>query len=1039
MSIKRTMITLFFVLLAGISMAQTKTITGTVSDETGISLPGVSIIIVGTARGTITDIDGRYSILADPADQLQFRFVGMQTQTLTVGERTTINVVLRAEVTEMEQVVVVGYGVQKRESVVGSITQTTGEELKRAVGGSDLANSITGLMPGVITIKTSGIPGGGGIDDRETEIYIRGQTTWNEGQPLILVDGIERRMMDVDPNEVENISVLKDASATAVFGVKGANGVILVTTKRGATGKPKLSYESSVAASSISKLPSVLNSYDVNTVLNRAIENAVPADENAWKDFVPWEILQYYKTQEYPELYPDVNWTDEMSNDFAWSHRHNLNVNGGTDFVKYFLSLGYLYEGDIMRTEDFGQGYDPDFKYERYNFRSNLDFSITKTTTLGVNLAGYYGSQQRPEGGRFDIWKGLYGNPPDMYPIRYADGTYADTDIYDRYSNAIYLINFGGLSKENRSEINTDFILTQKLDVITKGLTFKAKVSYDNRFISTGPNISDEGLTRKYISPGILDAKTAADSAKYITYKYPQSFTQTSHGYNYVGTPLSMGSEYISNSNANNIYRSLFYELSLNYARNFGDHAFTGLFLLNRRENTTGSNFTNYREDWVGRATYDYAKRYFLEFNGAYNGSEKFDLQYRFGFFPSLAGGWMLSNENFFRNVLPFANVFKIRYSWGKVGNDQGIARWQYVSGWDKTNITRPFGAPVTQPGYPIYLEAVVANPDIRWETAEKQNIGLETGFFKSLIAVNFDYFWEHRYDMFINSDDRTSNIIFGATLPSANIGELRSKGWELEVKFSKAWPNSRLWSNYHWSRATDEVIFRDDPELRPDYQKLAGYPIGQTRTQLYSGIIQSWDEMYTGVVQPTNTYYLPGDHRIVDYNADGTIDANDNVPYMYPNRPEYTYGWTLGYNYKGFSAMAQFYGVYNVSGSQSYGEFHINYHIAYDLQLNESWSPEAGRTTGDNLYKHVRYNTGSPNGHYWVWDYSYFKLQNAEISYTFTGNRLNKAGISQLRVFLNGNNLWLWNKTLEDRDRPKDQREYPVLKRYNCGVNVTF
>jgi TonB-linked SusC/RagA family outer membrane protein len=1002
--------------------AQQKQITGVVSDYlTQETLPGVSIALKGTTLGTITDVDGNYLIRAQVGDTLVFTYIGYVPEEVIIGEPSIINISMSIDIIGLKEIVVIGYGVQKKESVVGSIVQTGSEEIKRAATSStDLANSLTGLLPGVITVRTSGIPGGEGIDDRATEIFIRGRTTWNQSQPLVLVDGVERKMMDIDPNEVETISVLKDASATAVFGVKGANGVVLITTKRGKSGKPKLSFESQVSSVSLSKLDPVLNSYDARYLKNFAIINELGIDPNSWADFTPPEILNYYRDGTYPELYADVNWRDELTRDFSLSQRHNLNVAGGTDFVKYFLSLGYLSEGDIMRTQDFGQGYSPEFKYDRYNFRSNLDFDLTKTTRFSVNLSGFYGQQQRSAGNRFNMWKGIYGAPPDLYPPIYEDGTWAHYSGFDRYTNPLYELNIGGIELNNRSEINTDFKLSQKLDRITKGLSVNAQLSYDNRLLTRGPDISDPGELRKWINPRIVDAQNAADSARFILLLYPQAFTQTSHGYNFVKEPLSREAERIRSQEINGLYRALFYQASVNYAREFGRHSVTGLALFNRRENVIGSAFTNFREDWVGRVTYDFDRRYFVEFNGAYNGSEKFSTDYRFGFFPSLAGGWMLSNEEFFQKALPFVNTFKMRYSWGKIGDDSGIARWQYVSGWSRgtgNNGIWRFGSPFLADGYPFYYESVVANPFVRWESAEKQNIGLETGIFNNLFQFNFDYFWEHRYDMFIERDDRLSNIIFGKDLPAANIGELKSFGWEAELKFSKTNRNSRMWGNVQWARATNEILFREDPELMPGYQKQEGFPIGQRRTHISAGINNNWDEVYTNTVGQTNVNTLPGDYRLIDYNADGVIDQNDAVPYQYTDRPEYNYGFTLGYRYKNFETMLQFYGVYNVTDNDPYGEFHENYSIARAFHLNESWSPEMGRTS-DAAYRHLRYNTGASTAEYFIWDYSYFRLQTIEISYNLSGRLLASIGVTNLRIFVSGNNLWIWNKLLEDRDR---------------------
>lgn len=1033
-------------------LGQTQNITGRVTDSDGNPLVGVTVVISETTKGVVTDLDGTYTIEAEVGDELNFSFVGMQPKSFTVSpETTTINVTLTEDVTAMEEVLVVGYGTQKKESKVAAIVQVEGDEITRSIGGSNLSNSLNGYLPGLVTIRYNGMPGGGTLtggeptgqytDSRPSQIFIRGQTTWNGGEPLILVDGVERNMNEVDPNEVQTISVLKDASATAVFGVKGADGVILITTKRGSVQKPKLSYESIVTGKRLSEIPNTLNSYDVNHMRNQAIEHGLVADGPIWDAYTPWEVLQYYKTQEYPELYPDVDWAEETTREVGVSHRHNLNVTGGTDFVKYFLSLGYLNEGDIFKAEDMGQGYKPDFNYQRYNFRSNLDFKLTETTEFALNLSALHGRVQRPGiGNSLNVYSSVYGNAPDLFPVRYSDGMIGYANIQTQMRNPVHELNYYGITRGNRSELNADFILTQKLDFITKGLSVKGRLSTDNHYYSWGPNYAwdKDGTVTKYIDPGILNAETAEDSAKYITYTYPQSYSESAHGYNYLDLPNYNSVEGIQNSS---LYRSLYYEFALNYAREFGRNELTGLILFNRREHTTGSDFTSYREDWVGRVTYSYDRRYFLEFNGAYNGSEKFDREYRFGFFPSVAAGWMLSNETFFESALPFFNIFKLRYSYGQVGNDAGIARWQYVSVWNKRNHGKPFGHPFTQDRFDLYFEEKIANPDLHWEVATKNNIALESGIFNNLFTLNFDYFWEHRTDMFIAGSQRTNTVIFGGPLPSANLGEAKSWGWEMELGFSKAFSNSRIWSKLSWARVQDEVIFRDDPPLRPDYQKNEGFSIGQMTSYVNTGIISSWNDLYTGVVGENNQLLLPGDYRLMDFNADGVINADDVVPYGYSRRPEYQYSFSVGFSYKSLSLSARIFGVYNVSGSPqdiAFMEFNQNKHVAFDYHRDESWSPEAGRTSQD-LYPHVRYNFQSNKGHYFIWDMSYLRLQNAELSYGFTGSNMERIGIDNLRVFLLANNILLWNKIPVDVDQPNYPPNYPMTYSMSLGVNLGF
>ncbi len=1044
----------FFLLLIGMCLpsfsvqGQVTAISGVVKDDKNEILVGVTIINLQSKKGTVTNADGSYTLEAKKGDPVRFSYIGMETQTITVGNTSVINVTISASEV-LEEVVVVGYGTQKKESVVGAIVQTKGADLKQRMAGSDIANSLTGTLPGLVTLRSSGIPGGSGIDDSGTQIFIRGRSTWNGGQPLILVDGVERSFNDIDPDQVETVSILKDASATAVFGVKGANGVILVTTKRGKEGKPVFSVETSVSFSKLSRNYGILNSYDARTVKNMGILHEVALKESSWQQYTPNRILEYYRTQQYPELFPDVNWQKEITNPHAVSNRVSLNLSGGTKFVKYFSTLSYLHEGDILKTQDFGQGYDPNFSYKRYNFRTNLDFNITRTTTFSVNLAGYYGNQQRPAGDRFNFWKGFSGQPPDLTPVRYSDGVWGDYSSFDRYPNSVAALNFSGITRANRTEVNTDFILNQKLDFITKGLSFNGRLAYDNRFITIGSNISDDGVLRKWIDPKVIEeikpgmsgAELQSIYNRYTFYTYPSNYTQTTHGFEYRDLPYTHSNEQADNG----IDRALFYQLSINYGRSFGNHNVEALALLNRRENATGSNFVNYREDWVARITYNWKERYFMEFNGAYNGSEKFASKYRYGLFPSLALGWVLSNEPFFEKLTQVVNLVKFRYSFGKVGSDDGVPKWGYADSYNVQSTTWPFGSPATQPGQPWRSEGTIGNPDLHWETAQKQNIGMEVALLRNKITFNADYFWEHRTDIFLSAGQRKIPALFGAPAVGINAGETRSWGYETEAKYNLTALGGNLTYTLsaNFSHAIDKIIYREDPELAPEYQKLAGFQIGQGRSQINQpGFIQSWDQLYTGVMSLDNTQRLPGDFRQVDFNADGYIDNKDDVPYGYTDRPQYNYGLTNVIEYKGISLMVQLYGVFNVSGGINRGEFPETYSIVRPLHLYESWSPERGNTTSPN-YPHVRFDTQSPKGEFWIEDRSYLKVQNAELAYKIKAPIVKRLGLSTARIALSGNNLAMISKMRDDRDRvPSDvdvNRSYPMMRRYTATLYLSF
>jgi TonB-linked SusC/RagA family outer membrane protein len=1083
-SIRRFLFKLFLVIITALIVStpasvfaqapQKFTVTGTVVDGvTGEAMPGVNVVIAGTTTGAMTDMNGKFTIVA-PSEEanLSISFIGYTPQVIKIGKQRQLRIALAIESKTLEDVIVVGYGVQKKESVVGAVTQATGELVKSTSQGADLGNALTGALPGLVTISTTGVPGGSDQDNDYALMYIRGQKTWNNAMPLVIVDGVERPLQNVNPYEIEKISVLKDASATAVFGVKGANGVIMITTQRGREGKPVFNVDMTMTAKTVSRLPSVEDSYTGNLVKNYAIMNEVPVMETSWPWVVPNRWLDLYKSQKYPYYLPNVDWKKEFLNKYGYDRNVNLNISGGTKYVKYFGSLGYTYEGDVFKIQDYGQGYSPNFSFNRYNYRSNLDFDITSTTRFTVNLSGYFSNQARPAGDEYRGFSNLYSQPPDLWPARYSDGTWGDFEGYNRFANGILAFNFGGQDFTKRTNINTDFIFDQKLDFITKGLSVGAKLSYDNTSVSLGPNIDGYGKIAKYIDPSIVDDpdlhdgmtadeiyalenKTDANGKlRYTTWKFPSSISQFQNtGYNWTDLPNSYSSESGDNTRT---YRNIYYQFSINYARDFGKHSVSGLGLMSRQIQATGSEFPSYREDWVGRVTYSYDRRYMAEFNGAYNGSEKFAPKYRFGFFPSMAFGWVVSNEPFFEPLKKYVSTIKFRYSDGKVGSDEitGDAnRWLYVGDWNvrsgsATEDVYRFGYPNLQSSYPLRYEGVIPNPAIHWETAHKQDFGIETGFFKDQVKVNFDYFTEHRTEIFMVGTDIVVPAYFGASPVSANLGAVNMSGWEFELNLTlkTSWGLS-YWINHSWTFAKDQILARGDPELKPAYQKQAGYQIGQPRetVNVSEHPMQTWNEIYNNTIGSDNTNLLPGDYAIVDYNSDGIIDSNDDIPYGYPQRPQYTYAPSAGASYKNLSANVRFYGVYNVEGEAGTynGTFGYQFTTLWPRDMERGWSPELGNTL-TATQPAIRFTTSGRSG-YIPTSRAYLKLQHAEIGYDFRSQYLKRMGVSKFRIILSGDNLALWSDMTEDldSDRPTTQtntrRTYPKMKRYNLGLSLGF
>jgi TonB-linked SusC/RagA family outer membrane protein len=1040
----------------GDSELQQGPVNGSVTDAaTGEPLLGVTVVVKGTTIGQITNLQGEFTINVPQNESLLvFSFVGYATQELMVNPGATVSVQMQVEALEMGEVVIVGYGVQKKESVVAAISQTTGEEILQSMQGGDLTNALKGNLNGLVTVQFSGIPGGSSDDNPATQIFIRGKKTWNDAAPLVLVDGIERNMNDIDPYTIERISILKDASATAVFGVKGANGVLLITTIRGQEGKPKLSFNASTTAKGWPRIPSLVDSYNALLVRNYLVLNEVATNEASWGFMTPQRILDYYKDGTYPDYLVNESWSEDFVRDFTMDKNINMNVGGGTKFVKYFGSLSYYNEGDVLKIEEQGQGYNPSFNFDRLNYRTNLDFNITPTTRFSTNLAGFFSTQRRPRSGLSnESWFTLYGMPPDIFPLRYSDGTYGDWDIDNRFANQVTEANFSGYRLEKVTQVNTDFALNQKLDFITKGLAFNAKLSYDITSTTSGPNVVDRGVLTKYISPeiiyeivpGMTEEELKALEENYTTYKVPDDWTKSEAGkagYDFVNQPYSFGTE----SANSNIFRSLNYELSLNYNRDFGKNSVTGLFLVSRNERARGSVFPSYREDWVGRLVYNYDRRYILELNGAYNGSEKFARKNRFGFFPSLALGWVVSNEQFFEKFTPVVNTLKFRYSNGKVGSDAGIDRWLYVAGYDVTNTTWQFGNPyITNSTYPYNLEGVIPNPDIQWEEAKKIDYGVEAGLFKNLIKLSFDYFQEDRTKIFVAANQRVIPDYFGAPPVAGNIGHVKNEGWELEAELSKTTPKGLKYSiSCAWAYVKDEVIYKADPQLAPDYQKQAGFAIGQPRSALNQEIMNSWNDVYTGVLTQSNTYILPGDFHMIDFNSDGVVNNLDAVPYGYADRPQYTYMPRISIDYKGLRFNLGFYGVYNLKGENDFGNlmgpYQFQQSLLYPWRKEGSWGPELGNGA-DSKYPGMRF-LSDPSFGMLEKSMAAFRLQTASISYNLKAPFLKTMGVSGVRFNLTGDNLYTWTDANLDIDSDRGvavNRTYPRLKRITIGMSLNF
>ena len=1058
--IRQTFPTILMLMAFCTSVQAQITVTGNVTDGTADPLIGASVIVKGNASlGTVTDFDGNFQLkVPSESTVLVISYVGMSTKEIKVGKQRSFKVTLQDD-TQLQEVVVVGFGQQKKASVVGAITQTTGEVLERAAGIGSVGAALTGNLPGVATIASTGQPG-----EEDPQIYIRGAAAWNQdAQPLILVDGVKREIKSVDITSVATVSVLKDASATAVYGVEGANGVILITTKRGQEGKAKIDFGFNATLKTVSKLPRKYDSYDGYMFRNQAIENELALGGDAsWAYYRPQSFINMFRNQDYnvipnydnagnylgdysqAERYPNIDWQDEMFKSTAFSYNTNLNISGGTKAVKYFVSFDYQNEGDMTRIWDNNQGYEGGYAYNRLNVRSNLDFQITKTTQFKVNLAGSNAQQKTPRyyygnSGTFfqqQNWAGAYGMPPNVFPVKFSDGAWGYYPLVSNMANSPMNVALSGYELKTTTRIFTDFALEQDLGFITKGLIARGTISWDNQFVEAARGISQNGgghaSKRMYMLPedGIMHPET-------------QIYTNTGFDfYEKVDWNTVAGS--LSPNDGGGTSRATEMSLQLFWARQFGKHNVTVMGNWKRRIDASNSSLENRREDWVFRTTYDYNNKYFAEFNGAYNGSQKFSPDNRFAFFCSGAAGWMLSEEPFMKKLKEkrIVDMFKIRGSIGEIGDDNAGARWAYMNQWATTGKVHMTLTDVESP-FQGYKESVIAAPDLKWATVLKKNLGFDYAFLGGMFAGSFDWFRDDRKDIFVSGRNRSVPAYYGAgTVPDINKGEIKNVGFEFELRFNKVLKNGmRFWANCNYTYAHNEIKLKDDPALLPSYRRAQGYSQGQYTSFIDNGFINTYDELYsTPKREKDDTQVMIGDHYIVDFNADGVVDETyDQAPYGYTGNPEHTYNATIGWEWKGWSWFAQFYGVTGVTRDVGLASFNNKLLTVYDN--GDWWNPVDGNgeVVVPRFTTQVAYNDGTQ----YLYDGSYFRLKNVEVAYTWTKGWIKKLGFSSLKIYLNGNNIFMITKMPDDREGNGNFSggggAYPTVRRFNLGVKLSI
>ena len=1067
------------------NVQQAKAVKGTVVDETGEPVIGATVLVVGgsASQGTITDMDGNFSINVKPGQKLKITYIGYDESIVAAKEGMKVQMKTSGAVS-LNTVEVVAYGVQKKVTMTGAISSVKSDDLVRTSVGS-VNNVLGGQLSGVTTVQYSGEPG-----DDAAEIFVRGKATWGDSQPLIQVDGVERTMADIDPNEIESVTVLKDASATAVFGVRGANGVVLITTKRGSQGKAKISVSTSWTALSPTKMVEQASSLEYANFYNQMSENdywqtanlavangkyssleAYMAEKPFSKSFSD-AIIQKFATGSDPIRFPNTRWADYIMKDVTLQQQHNLNISGGTDRVKYFISTGYYSQDGLFK--EFGANYDFGYQYHRFNYRSNLDLKATKTTTLSFNVAGNVSNADKPYtgSGAAGLIKQIYYATPFSSPgIIDNKLVYCTTD----YTDGLKLPFIGGdgmgyygkgFMQTNINKIQMDLVLDQKLDFITKGLSFKAKGSYNSAYtISKQGNcqVATYNPLVQYDEQGNVIYN--ADGTPYIVYRQNDNDTDPSYS-------ASQGKA-----------RDWYLEGSFNYSRVFGKHTVNALMLYNQSKQYYYSNIS-YPDvprsyvGLVGRVTYDYANRYMAEFNIGYNGSENFAPGRRFGTFPAGSIGWIISEEKFWKPISKIASFFKLRASWGLVGNDKTLdkIRFMYLA---DPYITGSYGLVNNMSNWADtygYLfgnaqsgtvqgtssiagayESIKNNPDIGWEKAFKQDYGFDLYFFGDRFKTTFDYYREHRTDILVRDATVPSSI--GFTMPYTNAGETKAWGWELSLGYNdKIGKNFRFWGKLNLSYNQNEIIEMKEEPQKNDYMLAKGHRIGARSMykfwKYYEGeqTKAEYEQTFgTPFPQQRITNLQPGDCVYVDLDGDGKIDPNDMTrDNGYTDDPEYMAGLTLGFNYKRLTFNMQLTGAWNVSryitdvfrqpfycSSNTTQGGLLSYHV------NNTWTPGVYESQ-DALYPRATWANAEQNyenSDLWEKDAKYLRLKTVSLSYDFINPTFKKIGMNKCEVTLSGYNLLTFTpyKWGDPETRASNAPSYPLQRTYTISLNVGF
>lgn len=1030
------------------SVTKKMQVTGLITDSDGNPIPGATVMISEQTTGVISDLEGRYTIMANKGDILEFRYIGFVTETRTINDNTTINVRMMESAVSVDEVVIVGYGQQKKSSVVSSINTIGPAELN--IKSDNLKDGIAGKLPGIIAVQRSGEPG-----NDSGAFYIRGQSSYAGGtDPLVLIDGIPRNMSDIDVDEIETFSVLKDAAATAVYGAEGANGVVLITTKRGKVQKNQIDVNVQYGIVTPTRMIELMDSYNYLKLWNEVNWNDA-GNPTQWTAPISDEVLGYYRDGTDPDLYPSVDWTNLLKNR-THSQRYMISFRGGSERTRYFASGTYYQEDGIYDTNP-SEHYNANVGLQRFNLRSNVDMDITKTTQLSIDMSGQYVLQNYPGFSSGDIFKYISSYPVHVTPMYFSDGTWADaSDTTTGVEHNPYnMLNNSGYTKQWGAHLQTKAMLNQKLDFITKGLSARGIVSFDADF-----------------------------AAGYKRTKVPATYHATGRDENgnLIKQQIRTGSE-LSDPvrSAMSGTKRIYIEAALNYARVFGDiHDVTAMLLYNQKEtqyqNGEALGILPYRkQNFVARASYAYDRRYVLEASMGMTGSENFASGHRWGIFPAFGFAWNIGEEKFLKESTDIFNKLRLRASFGITGNDAigNNTRFPYR---ESMNLNANNGYPLgfsggagqsggtNNKGNGI-SEGTIAMPYLSWEKERKIDVGIDLGMFNGAIDMTLDYFNNRRTDILLQR--RTMLNVTGIrNAPWQNIGIVNNQGIEGSLNLKQKIGEVNLSALGNFTYAKNKIIEYDEVPTAFEYQSITGRSLGKPYVYIAEGLYTPDD--FDIIVDPTtgaNSYTLkshlpkpaanvmPGDIKYKDLNKDGSINGDDRTRDndLYSQTPEIVYGFGLNAEWKGWFVGVFFQGVAHTSTNlmASYGNI-MPFLIGFDkgsarTMLNDRWRPEDPYNQ-NVLFPRMHSSAFVHNTEYastwWYRDGGFLRLKNVEIGYEFNKKKLSKYKLNNLRVYLQGTNLAVWDHVKywdPELGNASSGAVYPLERTFSLGLEVTF